>query len=268
MTNDGTTQRTYRQEIESALEVHTYQIGRVFRAMRDDGYKDAQSIADAWGIATYGGISQSIDAIESLIQCKRLTDSPTLAGRMAGLIRNFTKTHKNRLSPETIDRLAILEDEHDRVANNEEAIDREGEQLSQKTRDTEARQIPGIYVYSYQHYIRYPVNPSDEDDTRSRTYLKIGLSEKDVGERLKQQNITALPEPPILLRIYTHPNGNLKEIEDKMHKHLNAADHNQNRLPGSGTEWFLTHLTFIDSTAKLLGLNIVEPTRDEDEHSS
>ncbi len=41
-----------------------------------------------------------------------------------------------------------------------------------------------------------------------------------------------------------------------MHTHLNAADHNQNRSRGAGKEWFLTHLTFIDSTADLLAMEI------------
>ena len=39
---------------------------------------------------------------------------------------------------------------------------------------------------------------------------------------------------------------------------LAAADHfrNSKRGSGAGTEWFLTHLKFLDSTAELLGLKI------------
>ena len=113
-----------------------------------------------------------------------------------------------------------LEEEHNRISNNEQDIAREDEQLSRKTEDTEAKGMPGIYVYSYPHYIRYPVNPSDEDDTLSRTYLKIGMSETDPKKRAKgQQNLTAVPEPIILLRMYTHSDGDLKEIERKIHRH-------------------------------------------------
>ena len=46
----------------------------------------------------------------------------------------------------------------------------------------------------------------------------------------------------------------LKEVERIIHSHLNAAGHVRNSERGAGTEWFLTHLKFLDSTAELLGL--------------
>lgn len=66
------------------------------------------------------------------------------------------------------------------------------------------------------------------------------------------------PEPPLVLRRYVLREANVDyaKVEARMHGHLNDADHNQNRRSGAGKEWFLTHLTFIDSTAQLLGLAI------------
>ncbi len=47
---------------------------------------------------------------------------------------------------------------------------------------------------------------------------------------------------------------NIAEVEKKIHSHLEAADHFKNSERGAGTEWFLTHEKFLDSTAELLGL--------------
>lgn len=254
MANDEITDQGYRQEIESALKKNTSRIGDVFRARLDDADKTPRTIADELGISTVGSIYYYQFIIATLTEGRKLTDAPRYATYIASAIRGLIRRH-TELSEGTIRTLTELEDEHNRVANSEQAIARENEQMGQKTEDTEAKGIPGIYVYSYPHYIRYPVIPSDEVDTTPRTYLKIGLSETDMEKRIRQQNTTAVPEPPVLLRMYTHPDGNLKDTEDTIRKHLNAADHNQNRQPGAGREWFLTHLPFVDSTAEILGLN-------------
>ena len=49
MTNDETTQQSYRQEIESAFEKDTSRIGDVFRARLEDVDKHPQVIADELG---------------------------------------------------------------------------------------------------------------------------------------------------------------------------------------------------------------------------
>ncbi len=271
MANDEVPQQTYRQEIESALEKDTTRIGDVFRARRDDEDKNARSIADELGIITSEGISQTIPYVNTLIAGRRLTSRRTAAARTAGKIRGFYQRHKEMLSDETVARLMALEADHNRVASDEEAIVRENEQIEQETEKQEESGSPGIYVYSYPHYMNYPVIPSEEEDATSRTYLKIGRSETDAEERAKgQQNLTAVPEPIMLLRIYTHSDRDLKEVEDMIHDHLDAADHNQvnkgrrrGRKRESGQEWFLTHIPFIDSTAKLLGLD-TEYAHEED----
>ena len=50
-----------------------------------------------------------------------------------------------------------------------------------------------------------------------RTYLKVGMSENDAIKRFRQQRgSTALPEPPILLRIYVGSNGmDIAEVESR-----------------------------------------------------
>ena len=263
--NEGNTAQGYRQEIENALNVNTSRIGDVFRARLGDEHKSPQTIADELGLGAVNSIYSYLRIIRTLREGVRETDAPTLAAQIASAIRGFVRRHRGQLSPETIARLEALEDDHSRVSNSEQAIARENERIERETEEQEEKGIPGIYVYSYPHYMKYPIIPSEEDDTKSRTYLKVGVSEIDADGRVRQQNVTAVPEPPILLRRYSHPDVDLEEIEGKMHQHLNAADHNRNRQPGAGREWFLTHLTFIDSTAELLGLNTDHAYVEKDE---
>ena len=172
------------------------------------------------------------------------------------MVRAFSRKHGGNLSPETRQNLSELIDEHEAFVNNEEVINQENEEIELKEREWNQVNVPGVYVYTYLHYMRYPVRPSYDTDTSPRTFLKIGKSDSDMAERIASQNRTSMPEPPLVLRMYgVPPNGNaLDEIEKIIHSHLNAADHNRNTQKGAGKEWFLTHLPFVDSTASLLGL--------------
>ena len=69
---------------------------------------------------------------------------------------------------------------------------------SRTSSTAEASGVRGIYVYTLPHYLRYPVDPSEDEDesTDDRTYLKVGMSGKDIIQRVRQQVNTALPEEP------------------------------------------------------------------------
>ena len=119
------------------------------------------------------------------------------------------------------------------------------------TRSAEAERTAGVYVYSLPHYLAHPFDISTQ-----RTLLKIGHSSVDVFNRvLTQSRTTALPEDPILLRIY--PCESSAGFEAKFHAWLTQAGHLR---PGSttqaGTEWFLTTVDFLDDIAIELGLDI------------
>ena len=262
MANGETPQQIYHREVEEALEADGTRLGEVFIAWRED--PNQHSIADKVGTST-AVVYYHTRTIRALTESGKVTYTPGVAKKVADEIRRFVKRNRDIdiLSRETITKLGDLEDEYNRISNNEEGIIRENERIERETEKLQKSDSPGIYVYSYPHYVNYPVVSSDEDDTTSRTYLKIGMSETDAAGRIGQQNTTAVPEPIMPLRIYTHPDGNLKEIERSIHRHLDAADHNQvnkgrrrGRPRESGDEWFLTHLPFIDSTAGLLGLKI------------
>ena len=246
---------SYRQEIERALENDPQRIGDVWRLMSKlDG--QAEAIREELGLRTVSTINSSQGAIKTLLECSRHTDAPTLALQRARMLRSFARRH-DQLSPQTRSRLQDLAREHERVAEDEDALAHEADSIER--RDALRSKTPGIYVYTLPHYLRFPVSGADSNESNPRTYLKVGMSRVDAKGRIQQQVTTALPEPPLVLRRYVLGEGkkaDYGEIEKRMHRHLNAADHNQNLRRGAGKEWFLTHLTFIDSTAELLGLAI------------
>lgn len=256
MTDGKTPHETYRAEIKSALRKDTQRLGDVFRERDENGDFDVPKVAEKLEI-TVGPVHSTVGSIHTLLQCRKLTNRPTLARQRASMLRSFAKRHVDRLSPDTHKRLNDLADEHDQVVADEDAIMRENEEIGNPTNSKIPSGSAGIYVYTLPHYIKYPVVPGEEDDTNPRAYLKIGSSTGDMASRVKQQNTTALPEPPLILRMYKCPDGEIEKIERKIHKHLIDADHNPNRSAGAGKEWFLTHLRLIDSTADLLGLELV-----------
>ena len=248
----------YREEIEAALRDDERRIGDVWRAMGEHG-RHADRIRDAMGLATVGTVHSALGSIDTLLRVERLTDAPSLAMQRARTLRGFVKRNEERLSESTKKRVWDLADDHARIASDEDAVAKEREELEDRDQQRK-EQTPGIYVYTLPHYMNKPVVTTEgDDDSNPRTYLKVGMSAKgSARERMRRQSITALPEPLLDLRVYVHKDGkaDYREIEKRMHSHLNHADHNQNRRRGAGKEWFLTNLVFIDSTASLLGLVI------------
>ena len=247
---------SYQQEMEQALENDPQRIGQVWRNMAELG-RHPETIRAALGLATVGTVHNSMGSIDTLLKRSCLTSAPTLALQRARMLRNFAKRHNDQISEQTKTWLQDLAHEHQRVAENEDALADEADKIEQT--DRLGSGTPGIYVYTLPHYLRFPVSGADSEESNPRTYLKVGMSSVDAQGRIQQQVTTALPEPPLVLRRYglkERDSTAYEEIEKKMRRHLNAADHNQNRRRGAGKEWFLTHLTFIDSTAELLGLVI------------
>lgn len=97
------------------------------------------------------------------------------------------------------------------------------------------------------------------DPDTDRTLMKVGKSDRDVIQRFNEQTrTTALPEAPVLLRIYESKSktAGLSEIEKTFHELLEAADHDRSTARTGGTEWFLTSLKFLDKIAFVLGMTI------------
>ena len=244
---------TYLKEVERALSEDETRLGEVWR-LSQQGVSE-EEIAKELNVKTTGmvyGTRRYIKAIREDI----LHLPQSRLRRCEKILRKFVKDHQERLSPTTVSLLQEKATECARRANDPVRREEEEQKLERQTSAAEEEEVPGIYVYALPHYLRYPIEISENDETDNRTYLKVGMSERDAIKRFRQQRgNTALPEPPILLRIYVGSNGmDIAEVERKIHRHLAHADHVRNSERGAGQEWFLTHLKFLDSTAELLGL--------------
>ena len=127
-------------------------------------------------------------------------------------------------------------------------------QVAKASTELERKSTSGVYVYSLMHYLTYPYDPES-----GRTLMKVGMSDRDVIRRFKEQiRTTALPEEPILLRIYeaSEAQSSLTEIEKTFHSLLEAADHDRSSARTGGTEWFLTSLKFLDKIGETLNLKM------------
>lgn len=247
----------YSEEVRLALE-QDYKdgrrIGQVWMLTKEG--KEPIEIAEELEVSTYNfvwGYRSYIKAIED----GKLPKSTTTARDCASALRGFSKRHYKRkiLSQATYSRIQDYVTDCEQIQSDQNKREEEDQELEKQTITALDSAGPGIYVYTLPHYLRFPVEPRRDEDADDRTYLKVGMSDKDAFMRAVHQNTTAIPEPVVVLRIYEPPEGlDLKEAEKRMHTHLTDADHLRNRQRGAGKEWFLTHLKFLDATAGLLNL--------------
>jgi hypothetical protein len=157
------------------------------------------------------------------------------------------KTFSDSTRKELERRLAILEeraaDPGLRRVEDKEAVEAPTE--------AEEHGVPGIYVYSLPYY----------DEESGHTLLKVGRADRSVIRRFREQTrTTALPEDPVLLRVYPCQEDASIRVERKFHGLLEAADHDRSKARTGGTEWFLTSLRFLDEIATTLDLEIRQIT--------
>lgn len=232
-----------RAEAEAVLETDSSRLGDTFRGDREGLTLDQQAeLAGAKG-GNYG--------YNNRVTIKALTDGtvpagPTLALQSARRLRTLLK--RTDLSPELRAEWVLLEEQLTARADDRGAVEAEEAATAKATTEAEQTGTPGIYVYTLPHYLKYPVDPET-----GKTYLKVGHSSRDALHRAGSQGrFTALPEDPILLRIYPVDSSN--EAEKKFHEWLRMADHHGARTRRGGTEWFLTSTKFLDHIAAQLGL--------------
>lgn len=201
--------------------------------------------------------------IEALKTGELPTGNHYAADAVGRNLKSFADRQAERLSPRAMKYVLEL-GEHAKSA----AAARRSMLIEEKasaTRDVEGqtRAAAGIYVYTLPHYLRHPMQPSNDAHSADRTLLKVGMSDVNAPRRVRQQSVTGLPEPPILLRIYTCAKP-LAEVEQTMHRVLGAFDHNPNRQRGAGKEWFLTSLQALDELASVLGLTVEFANHEDD----
>ncbi len=246
----------YGEEIDAALKKDKTRLGDVF----NQGDRSPEEIASELGVATKGFVYK----LRKYIAAIREGEIPTatiMARDTAGAVRGFLKKHKELPEKARIE-LERIAEECDRQAQNEALADEE--EIENKKRSEELLKRPGIYVYSFPHYLKHPHIPREDGVTDERKMMKVGMSGVDAKKRIFDQ-VTAMPEAPVILYLFTgvekvefadKEDVRLREVEKQIHDHLEAIGHRRRRDAGGGNEWFLTNMETIASTARLLGLDI------------
>ncbi|MDH2415807.1 hypothetical protein [Nocardioides sp. CER19] len=241
-----------RAEVERLLEADDTVLGRLWQYEKQG--LTPQQMAEAEGTATTGWVS----IYRMLVRVLRDGEVPTAPSVAQSAGRRVRAWLKNLdLSPQLRDDLIAQEVLIASRAADREAQSEEVAEAVEATKAAEAAGTPGIYVYTLPHYLRYPYDPET-----GRTLLKVGHSSRDAYYRASSQGrLTALPEDPILLRIY--PVEESAAAERDFHGWLRDADHAGGRTQRGGSEWYVTSTKFLDRIARSKGLEVREVTEFE-----
>lgn len=260
-TTDGET-ISIRKTLRHALSVGQGQEGRTWRFMQ------TQPDAKVSDVMAEMDVGRNSARYAMLVVTALETGEVPLrdyyaANAVAKRLERFARRHADRLSPDATRYILDLKVESEQAADARQSA--QIERASATTRNMEKHKVAGIYVYTLPHYLRYPFQPSNDPDSSDKTLLKVGMSDVDARGRVRQQAVTGLPEPPVLLRVFTCGDRPVIEVEATMHRLLGAFDHNPNRQRGAGKEWFLTSLQALDELASVLELTTEFANQDEDE---
>lgn len=237
-----------RAEIEAAILADTSALGDVWRRIR--GGETPDEIASARGAENPNFVWNYRRNAEAILGDVELPTAPTVAQGTARNLRRLMKHSK--FSSEALAVLSERLDALETAAANLDARAQEERAALEATSTAEQAEKPGIYVYALPHYLRYPYDPET-----GHTLLKVGRSDRDVIKRFSgQTRTTALPEDPVLLRIYPTDEAMSQTVERKLHEALEAADHDRSTARTGGTEWFLSTVRFLDKMAEMLDLEI------------
>jgi hypothetical protein len=238
-----------RAEIEAVLLAEEGGLGDVWR--RTQAGETPDEIRIARGVERPNFVWNYNRTARALLDGE-LPTAPTVALQTARTFRRILK--ENQFSPEArteLERRLTLLESH---ASDPSARADEDKHAIEKTVDAEERAVTGVYVYSLPHYVRHPY-----DEASGRTLLKVGHADRSVIRRFREQTrTTALPEDPVLLRVYVCDDNASTDIERTFHRLLEAADHDRSKARTGGTEWFLTSVRFLDEIAATLKLEVRE----------
>lgn len=245
-------------EISPLLLETAGQIADVYRCMLD-GLTDRKAIVAA-GAAANTGAAANIQSNIRAIKDGEIPTAASLARAAKSAGSSFLKQHRDHMSPDAVLHVEQVVAAAGAVAGDTAAQDVEAEKLLKKgdELDDALEQEGGVYVYTYPHYWWYPTVEGTD-----RTLLKVGMTTKDAGTRVKTQaKHTAVPEEPLLLRVYQSPTQDPATLEKRFHRLIRAADHVKDG-PSGGKEWFETSVDFLDTIAEEFNLKILHAEEPE-----
>lgn len=237
-------------EVASLLQMDETVLGRFWGYERED--LSPQQMAEREGLTTTGWVYNARSLIR-VLRDGEIPSAPSMAEQAARKVRAWLAGLE--LTPNLRDALTEQEKVLSSRAADSKAQEAEIDSAVADSVAAEKTNTTGIYVYTLPHYIKHRA-----DQASGRTFLKVGHSARDAFYRARSQGrLTALPEDPILLRIY--PADESARMERLFHAWLEDADHARPRSSRGGSEWFLTSPKFLDRIAASLGLAVIEVTR-------
>lgn len=252
------------EEISRVLEENSGVLGKVARVMSEG--VTSPTVMAQMGAGANPGAAANLARVVRYVREGVPPRAPSVAASTARSLGGVLRDNPD-LSAEATDYLRALRDLADTVEKNDEAVFGEQTRLKEATEELtqKVEKLGGVYVYTFPTYLKVPAKYDPE-----RFWLKIGQTGRVVNKRvLEQLRSTAMPEDPVILRVYTDPQGEAVEseidyaaFEKKFHKLLMSAGHSKTSARSGGTEWFATTLEFLDEIAETLDLDI--ETRDAD----
>jgi hypothetical protein len=245
------------QEVEQFLEADERRLGDVYRLDKEG--LSAEEIAQRLNVATPGFVYSYRYQIEAALT-GRVSSSPHIQKQVMSSMRSLLRRGRDTLSPDALDFLnANLAAVTLLAATDDPAVDaRAGREEEQEATDSIGRLkgMPGIYAFSYGWYLESPVEP-----ITGNTLIKVGYA-ANVAARISQHVTgvrTHMPEPLVLVRVFSAPLSDLQRTEKGFHQLLATAGHSNPRREGRarrqvGTEWYLTNEDFLDAIADVMGL--------------
>jgi hypothetical protein len=250
------------EEISRALEENEGVLGRVARVM--SGGVTSPTVMAQMGAGANAGAAANLARVVRYVKEGVPPKAPSVAASTARSLGGVLRDNPG-LSPEATSYLQALRDLADTVEKDDAAVIGEQARLKEASEEltVKVEKLGGVYVYTFPTYLKIPAKYDPE-----RFWLKIGQTGRVVNKRVSEQlRSTAMPEDPVILRVYTDPNGeavgsdvDYAALEKKFHKLLMSAGHSKTSAKSGGTEWFATTLDFLDEIAETLELAI--ETRD------
>jgi hypothetical protein len=250
-------------ETAAALKVDDSRLGEVWRYIQE-GKSDLE-IAAIYN-TKYPNWLWSIRRYIAVIQGGPFPSAPTVIRSSSLYLAAFLKRHENAMSPEVLSELKsrLVQLQKLQTKDEVDGVELITDKMRLREEEVLKKKLVGIYVYTLPHYLTHPVSPAEEDTLSDRTLFKVGKSDNDVIKRFnEQQRNTALPEKPLLVRVYTDVEDK-GDVERRFHALLKAADHRRNQSRVAGTEWFLTSLRFLDAIASDMGLTLYMALSEEE----
>jgi len=243
------------------------QFADVWAVFRQDPNVTPAKLATDEVTANSGAASNLLQVARSL-NSGLIPESPSIAKSVRGVCNKLLKQAELRGLVDIGSRLKTLISQLSVVAEDETKQRKDELSDEELSRQLFALNKNGVYVFTLPHYRRHPIE--DAEGSEPRTYLKVGKARNSVGGRVAQEaaqarygdaagRTTALPEDPVLLRIYTSDRFQSEDprtVEGQFHRILKGAGF---KAPGkqSGDEWYLTTLSFLDTIADVIGLEVL-----------